>query len=474
MPLTRFRLSTDSPELAAGLEQIRKELKVPTDFAPDVQHAAEAAAARPLPDDKRIDARDIEFVTIDPEGSRDLDQAYFAEAIKDGFRVRYAIADVAAFVSAGDPVDLEAHARGVTLYLPDNRSLLHPSVLSEGAASLLAGEDRPALLWTIDLDAAGAPTVSRLERAMVRNRNALSYMTVEHQLESGDASPSLRLLREIGKLREAQERARGGISIAVPTQEVTRVGDSYRLDYDTPLPVEGWNAQISLLAGMCAAKIMIDGGVGIVRTLPPPDDRAISRLRLSAQGLDVPWPDSSSYADVVRDLDPREPKNAAFLTQAVQTLRGAGYSLIGDGPAPVHGALATTYAHVTAPLRRLVDRYANEVVVAFCADVKPPTWVVDGLGALPEEMGRATQHAHGVERAVIDLVETLLLSTHVGDVFHATVVDLEHEDATVLIRDPAVIARIPATGRTLGEQLDVNVVAANPSARTIELASVGA
>jgi exoribonuclease R len=470
MPLTRFRLPTSSPELAAGLELIRTELKVPTDFATDVQHAADAAAHRAVSDVKRIDARDIEFVTIDPEGSRDLDQAYFAEAIKDGFRVRYAIADVAAFVTAGDPVDLEAHARGVTLYLPDNRSLLHPSVLSEGAASLLAGEDRPAVLWTIDLDASGAPTTARLERALVRNRTALSYETVQHQLESEKASPSLQLLREIGKLREAQERARGGISIAVPTQEVTRVGDSYRLDYDAPLPVEGWNAQISLLAGICAAKIMIDGGIGILRTLPPPDDRAISRLRLSAKGLGVSWPDGRSYPDVVRDLDPHKPKNAAFLTQAVQTLRGAGYSLIGEGPPPVHGALATTYAHVTAPLRRLVDRYANETVVALCADVKPAPWVVDGLAALPEEMGRATQHAHGVERAVIDLVESLLLSTHVGDVFHATVVDLEHEDATVLIRDPAVIARVPAGGRTLGEQLDVKVVAADPAARKIELA----
>lgn len=473
MPLTRFRLPADSPELAAGLDQIRTELKVPTDFSPDVQHAAEAAAGRALPNDKRFDARDIDFVSIDPEGSRDLDQAYFAETVKDGFRVRYAIADVAAFVTAGDPVDLEAHARGVTLYLPDNRSLLHPSVLSEGAASLLAGEDRPALLWTIDLDATGAPTASRLERAMVRNRSALAYTTVEHQLESDDASPSLRVLRDVGKLREAQERARGGISIAVPTQEVTHAGDSYRLDYDTPLPVEGWNAQISLLAGMCAAKIMIDGGVGILRTLPPPDERAISRLRLSAKALDVAWPDGRSYPNVVRDLDPREPKNAAFLTQAVQTLRGAGYALVSAGSAPVHGALATTYAHVTAPLRRLVDRYANEIVVALCADEKPPTWVVDGLGALPEEMGRANQHAHAVERAVIDLVESLLLSTHVGDVFHATVVDLEHDDASVLIREPAVIARIPATGRTLGEQLDIKVVAADPAARKIELAPAG-
>ena len=131
------------PELAAGLARIRAELEVPDAFAPEVLAAAEAgvAAAR-LPE---LDRTDLELVTIDPPGARDLDQALHIARAGNGFVVSYAIADVATFVSPGDAVDREAHRRGLTLYAPDRRTPLHPPVLSEGAASLLPGEVRLAL-----------------------------------------------------------------------------------------------------------------------------------------------------------------------------------------------------------------------------------------------------------------------------------------------------------------------------------------
>ena len=90
----------------------------------------------------------------------DLDQALHIERRGRGYRVHYAIADVAAFVPADGPVDLEAHRRGETLYGADHRTPLHPTVLSEGAASLLPEQVRPAVLWTIDLDATGECTGS--------------------------------------------------------------------------------------------------------------------------------------------------------------------------------------------------------------------------------------------------------------------------------------------------------------------------
>src|SRR4029453_7609660 len=100
------------------------------------------------------DRTGVELVTIDPKGSRDLDQAFgAARRAGGGVRVWYAIADVAAFVTTGDPVDAEAHRRGVTFYGPDRRLPLHPAELSEGAASLLPRGARPAVPWCIDPDA---------------------------------------------------------------------------------------------------------------------------------------------------------------------------------------------------------------------------------------------------------------------------------------------------------------------------------
>src|SRR3954470_11015865 len=157
--------------LDEGLRAVRDQAGVPEAFSPDVRAEAEAAAAR-APTGERVE---IPFVTIDPPGSRDLDQALHIERRDGGHRIHYAIADPGAFVAPGGPLDRDTHARGVTVYAPDGKVPLHPPVLSEGAASLLPGEWRPALLWTLDLDAAGELTTTGVARAQVRSRAQHTY-----------------------------------------------------------------------------------------------------------------------------------------------------------------------------------------------------------------------------------------------------------------------------------------------------------
>src|SRR5690606_34395275 len=106
---------------------------------------------------------------------------------KGGWRVHYAIADVPAFVDAGGALDAEVSERGVTYYLPDARSPLHPPVLGEDAASLLPGQDRAAVLWTIDLDGDGQVVDSDLTRAVVRSRAQLTYVEVQTEVDSDRA-----------------------------------------------------------------------------------------------------------------------------------------------------------------------------------------------------------------------------------------------------------------------------------------------
>ena len=153
MPKRSYRLATDSPEIEAAFAELRRQLKVSVDFPEDVLTDAEESARAPrLPE---ADETAVPFVTLDPASSMDLDQAFHIERRGDGYRVRYAIADVAAFVRPGGPMDVEAHARGETLYAPDENARLYPPALSEGAASLLPDQTRPAVLWTMDVDETG-------------------------------------------------------------------------------------------------------------------------------------------------------------------------------------------------------------------------------------------------------------------------------------------------------------------------------
>ncbi|MEZ0285973.1 MAG: RNB domain-containing ribonuclease, partial [Thermoleophilia bacterium] len=286
MTAPALRLARPADRLAEGFDRIRREMRVPGPHPPEAEAEALAAAARGPARDGRRDARDLDLVTIDPPGARDLDQAVLVERRGDGFRVRYAIADVASLVAPGGAVDAAARARGVTVYMPDRRSPLHPDPIGEGAASLLPGVERPALLWTIDLDREGREGSVAVERAIVRSRRALSYEEAQSAINGG-GDAGLAALRDLGRLRLAREAERGGVSLTTPVQEVVRDGDGYALRFEAPLPVEDWNAQISLLTGICAARLMAEGGIGLFRTLAPADPRVLEGLRHSARALGV-------------------------------------------------------------------------------------------------------------------------------------------------------------------------------------------
>jgi len=308
-------------------------------------------------------------------------------------------------------------------------------------------------------------TDADVTRALVRSRAQLNYVEAQAEIDSGSPRETLDLLSLVGRWRERREVERGGVSLQTPEQEVVADDTGWRLVFRAPLPVEGWNAQISLLTGMAAAHLMLYGQTGVLRIMPPADSGALRRLRQTARALHIRWPAELDYPDFVRSLDPEQPRDAAMLNACTSLFRGAGYKAFSGGvPEDAeHAALAIDYAHCTAPLRRLVDRYAGEICVALCTDRPVPNWVRQRLDALPEEMADAERRAKRYERAVIDLVEAFLLKDRVGEVFPGTVVevDRERDRGTVMIPEPAVSAKIHGSHLPLGEQVQVRLASAD-------------
>ncbi len=460
-------------EVVRGLHLLQDELGLPEEFPTATLQQAAALVADPPSFSGHVDRTSLNFITIDPPSSMDLDQAMHIERDGDGYVVRYAIADVAAWVQPGSPIADEAWARGQTMYAPGAKVPLHPPALSEGAASLLAdGTPRPAMVWTHRLDGAGSVTGSTLERAMVVNSAKLSYEDVAGQLASGTSSETARLLAEVGPLRVAKEVERGGINLNLPDQEIVATNGTWELQFRTTLDVEEWNAQISLMTGISAAHMMVEGGVGILRTLPPAEDSAVDKLRRVAASLDVDWPLDLDYPDFVRALDPSHPRELAVIVQCTTLFRGAGY--VGfDGGVPEqdmsHGAVASLYAHTTAPLRRLVDRFVLEICHSLSLGIEVPGWVVGALDGLPAVMQETGQQANAYERGAVNLAEALVLVDKVGEVFDAVVIDVSPRNGqgTFQITEYAIQARIPdidpaCVGRHVRVRLDgVDLVEGN-------------
>ncbi|GAA3870628.1 RNB domain-containing ribonuclease [Saccharothrix violaceirubra] len=443
---------------------IRTGFGLPTGFPEAVRDEAEQA--RHTAPGPRHDATDLELVTIDPPGSRDLDQAVCLERTPSGFRVHYAIADLGLFVRPEGALDQEVRRRGQTHYLPDGNVPLHPEVLSEGAASLLPGRTRPAVLWTFDCDTDGEPRSTVVRRAIVRSREQFDYA----QVARGPVHPSLAALEAFGRLRRERALERGAVELQLPEQEIAPNGaGDWKLVVRPRVEVEAWNAEISLLTGMAAARIMLDARIGVLRTLPDAEPTAVETLKRDAAALRIPWPDGASPARFLAGLDPARPESLALFTDATRLLRGAGYTAF-DGdlpPVTTHAGVAAPYAHVTAPLRRLVDRFATEVCLAVTAGEEVPAWLRRALPLLPGLMGASDSVAAKVDRACVDQVEAWVLADRIGQEFDAVVLRAEKNGADVFVADPPVVGRCVGRDLPEGGRVRVRLTVADPVRRKI-------
>ena len=486
-------------QLAEALNALRTTLELPGPFPDDaLREAKEAVAGHELPE---LDFTHIEFVTIDPESSTDLDQALHIARAGAGYKVHYAIADVPSFVSPGGVLDAETRRRGQTFYTPNGRIPLHPEVISEEAGSLLADQVCAAFVWEFALDAAAEVATVLVRRASVRSRAKLSYRGVQAELDAGTAAPVLQLLKEVGIKRVELERLRGGASLNMPEQEIEQLPDGgYRIVAAPALPVEDWNAQISLMTGMAAADIMLEGKVGILRTMPAPDEASLAHFHRQTRALGKPWDGEMSYGEYLRTLDPTDTRQLAIVHSAGMLFRGAGYTPF-DGTVPeaaTQAAIGAAYAHSTAPLRRLIDRFVLVICEALSNGTAVPDWAREALPSLPAIMATSDQLAGKLERLALDTIEAALLVNHVGQEFNAVVISGSKKTANgkngngktpngnggakagngngpsgiVQIAEPAVTARCPGELEP-GTEVRVRIVSADIATREVRLELVG-
>lgn len=440
---------------------IRAELGLSDTFPAGVEQAAGMAARRSI-GPEHVDRTDVEFVTLDPPESTDLDQAFTIErGSGDDLLLRYAIADVGWFVRPGDPVDAEAWRRGVTVYLPDGKVPLYPAVLSEQAASLLPGGPRPAVVFMVRVGAGGEASLDGVERALVRSRAKLGYETVTlGELPAG--------FDELARRMKLAEDRRGAGRVEFPEQEVEPAGDDgYRLVLRPRLGSEESNAAMSLATNMAVADALHSAATGLYRVMEAPSERSVRALRLTAEAVGLEWPAAQSLEVFERSLSTSDPRAAAFLLAVRRAGGAASYEPYRAGAEPWHAAMAARYAHATAPLRRLADRYVVEAALAVASGASPTDEVEEAFSRLPAAMADGERLANRAERMALDLVEALVLHGREGEQFEAVVVDEAGEGVQIQLRDLAVLARVAARGVNPGDDLTVRLVEADPTRRLV-------
>ena len=176
---------------------------------------------------------------------------------------------------------------------------------------------------------------------------------------------------------------------------------------------------------------MIDGGVGLFRTLGRPEPRALEGLRHSARALGVSWPEGVSYARRRARPRPGAPRSRGLRGPGLardgrRGLRGLG----ARGGARAAGARGHRRAlrprhGAPAPARR-PRRQRGRARAGRRRPARPPGRSRP-CRPCPTSCAATSARARAAERAAVDYVEAVVLAGRVGEVFDAVVVDVRDD-----------------------------------------------
>jgi len=399
---------------------------IPQEFAPEAVAEAERATAVPL--GAREDLRDVPLVTIDGEDARDFDDAVFAEADGDGFRLLVAIADVAHYVRHGSALDRDAWTRGNSVYFPDRVVPMLPEALSNGWCSLKPEEERGCLFVEMRVDAAGRKMGHRFGRGLMRSAARLTYEQVQEARDAGDdLGLSIPALYAAFHALLGARQARGTLDLDLPERRVV-LDEAGRVVAITPRPRLDSHRLIEefmVLANVAAAEELEARRLSCMyRIHAPPSDEKLEALRTFLQGMSLGLPPHGPVHP--RDLDAVLKKvagteQAPLVNEVV--LRSQSQAAYSPDNIGHFGLSLPRYAHFTSPIRRYADLLVHRALVAGLR--AGPDGLADAETARFEETAEhitATERRAALaERDAIDRYLAAYMADKVGAEFAARI-----------------------------------------------------
>ena len=384
------------------------EYDLPVEFS-----AAALDEAQGLPDEvdpknmgRRVDLRDIPFVTIDGEDARDFDDAVYCARVEDGrTRLLVAIADVSHNVKPGAPLDVDAQQRATSVYFPASVVPMLPEKLSNGLCSLNPGVDRLTMVCDAVIDPEGRTEAYQFYPAVIHSHARLTYTQVWGALQGeegglaavGDRLDDIRALYDLFKtLRKARDARH---TLDLETKETMAVFDDkgvisefkVREHNDAHRLIE----ECMLVANVCAADFVIQKKRGaLFRVHDAPSQERLETLRTVLKSfnekLESPTPEG--FAELIS----RTKDNEFLQTAILRSMSRACYSPDNVGH---YGLQYEAYAHFTSPIRRYPDLLLHRAIKGILSRrIYVPQVVFDdsslmvsrqarGLGSRPEAGG---------------------------------------------------------------------------------------
>jgi ribonuclease R len=354
-------------------------LGFPTAFELEAGRAADAAEASERP---RRDLTKLPTFTVDPVSARDFDDAISAQREGDGMRVWVHIADVAAHVRPGSPLDLEARRRANSTYVPGAVEPMLPRALSEEACSLAPGVERLAVTAEIELSPAGYPCAASFYRSRICSGARLDYDQLDLVFAGRSSAPEgvaepLAVAREAARMLGEH---RGTTSLEIESSE-----PEFR--FDSAGSVAGARSvaqteshrlieRLMILTNEQVAQLLERKRVpAVYRVHAQPDSQRVERLIEQLHGLGVPTPSlrqglapgqagevaAEASRLVLEEAARRGHGREAYTSLVLRSLMQASYSDRNSGHA---GLGSPAYCHFTSPIRRYPDLLVHRALLA--------------------------------------------------------------------------------------------------------------
>jgi ribonuclease R len=376
----------------------------------------------------REDLRGLPLVTIDGETAKDFDDAVFCRPEGKGFRLWVAIADVSHYVRDGDAIDVEAHARGNSVYFPRRVIPMLPEELSNGLCSLNPEVDRLCMACELVVDPRGEIKNYRFYAAVMHSRARLTYTSVAAALaghESAVPATLLAHLRDLHRLYQVLAKARGRRgAIDFETVE-TRMefDDQGKITAIHPVARNDAHRLIEecmLAANVCASDILQaheHPALYRIHEGPTPDKLADLREFLSEFGLQLGGgdePRAKDYAKLLESIRGR-PDCQLLQTVLLRSLQQAVYSPENVG----HFGLAyEAYTHFTSPIRRYPDLLVHRAIKAVLAG---QTYSPQGWAELGQHCSQTERRADEATRDVEAWLKCYYMRGRLGEEFSASI-----------------------------------------------------
>lgn len=426
---------------------------IPSEWPSDALAEAALLSHEVLAKDKlhRVDVRNLPFVTIDGEDARDFDDAVLCERRKGGWRLYVAIADVSHYVPVESALDIEARARGNSVYFPDYVVPMLPEAISNGLCSLNPHVDRLCMVCEMTISDSGRITGYQFYEGVMHSHARLTYTKVGEILTGeGELSqtlreeykaviPQLELLHKLYQCLRIARDERGAIDFE--TVE-TRIQFNEERKIERIVPIKRNDAhklieECMLCANVCAATFIEKHNlIGLFRVHEGPTETKLTNLRayLSELGLGLAGGDKPTPGDYQQLLQTIQDRSDGHLIQTVmlRSLRQAMYQVENHG----HFGLGyEAYTHFTSPIRRYPDLLVHRAIRSVVRGTEPTTHVrrVETAKAIPkkfiypytasdmvvfgEQCSRTERRADEATRDVVSWLKCEYLRDQVGAVY---------------------------------------------------------